>query len=36
MQIAVLDFCFGPKADIALRNHDVRFTPESGHRLSAL
>jgi hypothetical protein len=23
---------FGSKADITLRNHDVRFAPESGHR----
>jgi hypothetical protein len=24
---------FGPKADIAAPSPDVRFTPESGHRL---
>jgi hypothetical protein len=30
------DFRFGSKADIPQRNRDVRFTPESGHQLSAL
>jgi hypothetical protein len=26
------DVRFGSKADVALLNFDVRFTPESGHR----
>src|SRR5262249_56667835 len=30
------DFRFGSKADIGESATDVRFTPESGHRLSAL
>jgi hypothetical protein len=32
----VMDVRFGSKADIELAPVDVRFTPESGHQLSAL
>jgi hypothetical protein len=30
------DFCCGSKADVTLLNFDVRFTPNSGHRLRTL
>ena len=32
---SVADVRFGSKADVTLLNFDVRFTPESGHSLSA-
>jgi hypothetical protein len=35
-QIMVLDFRNGSNADIAERETNVRFTPESGHWLSGL
>jgi hypothetical protein len=34
--IAMTKVRFGSKTDVALVNRDVRFTPNSGHRLSAL
>jgi coenzyme F420-reducing hydrogenase beta subunit len=35
-QIWMTHVRFGSKADMTLRNLDVRFTPKRGHRLSAV